>query len=449
MALLASMILGACGGTVSAPAPVAAPTQRTDAFLVDPMADVPFEHSVALGERVARAWRELHAGGDVQPARAEAQAVLDIDPDFAPATVLLAQLSMLDGRADDAVSALEPVASARPRYAAAQTVLAMAAESSGELVLAYEAWRRLAATPEVVGSLDRLRPRVFEILGNRFDDALGRGRLDEAELTLRRIHEWSDPERPPRDWTDHDAATAERAWRLAAAMNDDGVEREILEKLVEAEPERREAVERLAELEIANDALRRGLARLEALLERHPDDAELVRQVERAKFRWRLETFPEAVRRLASKPELSRAEVAALINWFLPEVRFAPIDRPPVATDILDHAMQKEIVRVLNASLMSIDPAVHRFSPERPAIRGDLIAALLRLPGLSDAVPSCLDGVEPLRLRATAALTCDVAVRCTLIEESGDCLPAARISGDEALELFRASFAARATMDPG
>ncbi len=437
--LVLCLVLAACGGSAPVPPPEVRPSVRTDAFLVDPLLGFPLEASDALEQRVRSAWRALRGGGESSVARLEAVDVLEIDPGFHPAVVLLAQVDMLDGDSTNAVDLLQPIAEELPAYEATQRVLALAAESIGDVVLAYQAVDHLPESPETTAHRDQLRARALDVLRNRFDDAIGRGRFDQAELVLGQLQAWADT----------DPSTTERAWRLTAELGDDEAERHVLERLLEHQPERRDAIERLAELEIASGALRQGLARLESLLERHPDDRQLAERVERAKFRWRLETFPEPVRVLASKQALSRSELAALIYWFVPEVRHSPLEDPPVATDILDHEMQDEIVRVLNASLMEIDPAVHRFSPDRPAIRGDLIAALLRVAALGESPPACVRDVDPRRLRPTLDLTCELAGRCMLIPDVRDCLSAAPISGDEALELFRTSVATRRSIDPG
>jgi len=198
-----------------------------------------------------------------------------------------------------------------------------------------------------------------------------------------------------------------------------------------------EILERLGDLELEIGDVRAGLEQFEMLAERYPDAPELAEKVARAKFLWRLELLPPYVQELAKKARLNRAEFATLLYWLVPEVRYAQVSNPPIATDILDHPRREEILRVMNLGLMSIDQTLHRFAPAAPMTRVLALMALIRLLKLSDLEFSCLAEVEATALAGSWTLTCRKAAQCRMIPEEADCLPAAEISGPEALDLFR------------
>ncbi|RMH21245.1 MAG: hypothetical protein D6696_06265 [Acidobacteria bacterium] len=417
----------ACASSAPLPPPAPLPAAG-EIFLVDPMEGYPLTAAEDLSERLRWGFRELLAG-DLEGAAAVAEALRGRDPGFHPASVLAAQVALVEKRAAEAQHLLERVVDELPGYVAAQLVLGHAAEIRGEVLAAFDAYRAVAAAhPAAAERAAELRPRALDVLANRFDDALARGRLEDAAAALARLEAWA-PE---------DRRTLESAWRLAAARGDRAAERSVLERLASREPERREVLERLAELDLEEGRFQLGIARLEALVERYPADRELAGLLERAKFLWRLENLPPAVRQLADAPQLSRAELATLLYWLVPEVRVVTVDNPPIATDIIDHPRHDEIVRVVSLGLLEVDETVHRFAPDRPVTRAQVLAALLTLLVRSGEPLACLEGVRDLDLRSSRSLTCRTAARCGLLEEEGDCLPAAPVSGAEALELFRA-----------
>ena len=400
--------------------------------MVDPFLGFPLQPTAALELRIRDAHEALLKLGTPEAALAEVAAVLEVDPGFQPADVLGAQAELLLGQARDAVERTQSLVDELPTYRAAAWVLAAAAEEVAEIVTAYEAlWPLAEEWEQAANASARLRPRAVDITRHRFDEALERGHLEAAERELERLHAWAGDE----------PATTESAWQLSRALGDEGAERLVLERMVQEDPARRDTIERLAELEIDGGSLRIGLSRLEALSIDYPDDLSLLDRVERAKFRWRLENFPEDVRELASTPELTRADFATLLYWLVPEVRYAELEAPPVATDILEHRRRDEIVRVLNLDLLQVDRIIHRFAPERAVMRSEVLVAFLRLLARAQPDASCLVDVDLLRLDGRTGLICSSAARCGLLPETSDCLPAAAISGDQALELFRLGLA--------
>lgn len=397
-------------------------------YLVDPIESYPLTAESTLEARVSDIFSRLYTGADLAAIEADVLALAEEEPTFHPAAVLSAQVEFLRSRDDRVVEMTAPIAAELPAYTAAQLLLARAYERLGELPEAFRIYRQLAPVNSQ-GALRaaELATRVAEIVSHRIDDALARGRLEDAERQLEELREWA-PEDP---------RVLEAEWRVAEERGDPERELAAVRRLAERDPERRELAERLAELETEVGDLRAGIDRFAALIERFPDEPELVAKLERAKFKWRLQVLPKKVRETAERTELARADFALLLYWLVPEVRYAQANDPPIATDILDHPQREEIVQVISLGLMEVDESLHSFAPEKKLIRLDALRALLRLLLASETPPACLDGVGTAQLEASRRLTCERSAVCRLIPEPIDCLPAATVSGAEALELFR------------
>ena len=89
---------------------------------------------------------------------------------------------------------------------------------------------------------------------------------------------------------------------------------------------------------------------------------------------------------------MTRAEYASLLYWLVPGVRSGAAGSGRIATDILDlpSARRREIARVVNRELMSIDTTQHRFHPGRTVNRGEALRALLAVLAADQPVTSCV-----------------------------------------------------------
>lgn len=430
--LLAALLLvfpGAWGCATSTPPPPMAVVPATEKpFLIDPLAGYPLTTSSGLEPEVSSAWSRLMAGTEPAEIAALARSFLDRDPSFQPAVVLLAQVELLGRRDAWVIEQLIPMTAELPDYTAAQLILARALERTGALPEAYARYRRLLplAAPAAIKSAE-LEPRALEIVSRRIEDALQRGRVEDAERDLALLEEWA-PEAVP---------TLDARWRVAVARSDLETELAIVRRLAASAPERREVSERLAELEVQRGDLRAGLERFETLVEHHPGDVELVRKLEAAKFQWRLQVLPAAVRKAVERGRLDRADLAMLLYWLVPEVRYAQVSNPPIAADILDHPRREEIVRVLNLGLMTLDENLHRFGPHDPVTRLSTLRALLELMRFVAPTTACVRQQGAGALPLSPSSICELAAACGLITEPAACLPSAPVSGPEALGLFR------------
>jgi hypothetical protein len=372
--------------------------------------------AVLAGEPEAAREAAREAGADAPPAQA-----------FPPALVLAAEADLLAGSPADAQARLEARGEDYPDYTALQLVLGRAAETAGDPVTAYAAYRRLAAGNLLAFDRSReMAPRVGEILARRVEDAVDRGEVEAAEVPLARLREWMPEE----------SVTWRAARRLAEARADRAGELEALRQLSQRAPEDVSLVERRADLELQVGDPKAGLDLFTRLAAEHPDDARLAERVAYAKFRWRVAQMPRRVEEVASAPELQRGDLAVLLYWLVPRVRSGGGGTPRIASDILDDPRREEIARVVNLGLMDLDVSVHRFDPDRTVARAGLLRALLRLlRTYGDDACVASDGEPPSFVDAET--TCAYAIGCGLVRDDEECAPQRPVSGAETVEGLR------------
>ncbi|HET9229000.1 MAG TPA: tetratricopeptide repeat protein, partial [Thermoanaerobaculia bacterium] len=164
-------------------------------FLLDPLTGFPGQVDPGRKERLQAAHRALLAESDVQGAVAIADELLQADPGFAPAHVLVAQIDLGEGKYDKVIARLLPVSDETPQYVASQLVLGRAAELAGDVPLAYSAYREIAPrNPRAFQKVGELHPRALDIVSNRLQEALRQSRLDEAEKHLALLRAWAPSE---------------------------------------------------------------------------------------------------------------------------------------------------------------------------------------------------------------------------------------------------------------
>ncbi len=396
-------------------------------FLVDPLQGYPLVPASGFAQEVRAAYATLAETGDTTAAAATAAGLLSDDPGLHPAAVLAAEAELLAGEPRDAVDRLVPVVAELPGYTAAQLVLGRAAERGDEIPRAYEAYRAIAQQVPAAGQRAAvLEPRALEIVGRRVDDALERGRVEQAAAALERL----------RGWAPDAEATLEAMRRVALARHDPRAELEALSALSERHPDRTGLAVRRAELELEVGDATAGLRMLRELAGQHPADQTIQDALEAAKFRWRLQLLPSEVQEIAGSPELTRGQFAVLVHWLIPQVRSTRRGTGRIAADILEHPFREEIARVVNLELMEVDPTLHTFSPDRPVRRVDALEALLRAIETFGPGAACLRGA-PLGRQPTADAVCVASARCRIVLAPADCLPGATLSGSEALDLIR------------
>ncbi len=432
LALLALAALLAAGCTTGQPparppAPpedqAAAAIRRERAYLLNPLAGYAQTVDAVRAGRLARAYEALITTGSLEPARETAAELLAAAPGFAPAQVLGAMVDFAAGNNQAVVVRLLPVGDAQPNYTASQLLLGRAAELAGDVPLAYAAYRAVATrNGKAFERTGNLHAQALKIVGERLREAL-RGnradRLEEAARDLALLEAWAPGEQP----------TLEAARALAQARGDAKAELDAVKGLAARIGGDRTLLERRADLELEVGDPGAGLKIIQELADRDPGDPRLAEKLRAAKYRWRLSLLPPDVRELGDKPELSRADLAVLLYWLVPQVRVAKAAAGRIATDILDQPHRDEIVHVVNLGLMDVDANLHRFSPASPARRGVALRTLGRvLTSFGDQV-GCLESAG-----GPAAGPCKLAAECGLVAGEDVCAAADPLAGADALE---------------
>lgn len=424
---LMSAVLGACGSAPPAPSPEA-PSRRPQLqpfavqeqpFLVDPLTGYPGQADPERQDRIQAAHRALLTASDREGALETADELLREDPGFAPAQVLVAQVELGEGNFAKAVERLLPISDEMPQYVAGQLVLGRAAERLGDVPLAYSAYREIAARNQrAFQKVGELHPRALEIVSNRLQEALRQSLWDEAEKHLSLLRAWAPSE----------ARTLEGARALAVSRGDRIAELAAVKELAAQRPGERALIERRAELELAVGDPGAGLQIIQDLAAENPRDPVLAEKLAAAKFRWRMSLLPRHVQDVAAKPELTKADLAVLLYWLIPNVRYGRPTAGRIATDVLEHPRQEEIVRVVNLGLMDVDPTLHRFSPGSPARRSVALRSLALVLSRFAQGLACLSGSKG---------PCDTASSCGLVSPEEECRASAALTGGEAVELIR------------
>ncbi len=431
MLVIATAGVGACAtsSTLEAPPPPSAAEVHADvrAFLRDPLlghrGNIPEQSRYELDS----AAKALGRGG-TQVARAGAETLLAVDPTLLPATVLLAQTALAEGKPARVVDLLKEPLAGRPDYIAGQLVYARAAELLGDVITAFDGYLGIADLDQAAAArASALRAGALAKLGERTRAAVGEGRLAEAGAALATL----------RAWAPDDAATVDLRRRLAHARGNAAEELEATRALIALGGTSPELLQRQAALEVESGDARVGLELYEQLAERDPGNVEIAAALNAARFAWRTRLLPDRVARLLDASSLLRGDFAALTYWLVAGVRSGSGGATVIASDIVEHPQRREIARVLNLGLMApVDPAVRRFAPNDYMRRGAALAALLRMPDRLGRGAACVgDGGGPAVDDEDAV--CEAALRCRLISRLSECRTGAAISGSEAAEALR------------
>ena len=397
------------------------------AFLLDPTRGYALSVAPVAATRLIGAHRALVERGAVEEARTTSFELLRTHPDLAPATVLAAQAALVRGEYSTVVDSVRPVLNRLPEYDAANMVFGRAAEMLDlfpDALVAYGSLREISTL--AARRFESVQPRAVIILAGRVDEALGRRGLDAARVNLAILKRWA-----PRA-----IGTLRSSASVAAAHEDAVSELEALRQLASLGAIGEELMLRRAHLELEVGDAGTGLRVIQDLAATDPESSRLSAELARAKFLWRLELLPEKVKKLAREPELRRGDLAAMLFWLFPSVRYAQSESGKIANDVLSHPHRQEIVRVANLGIMSVDPRLHRFEPDRTMARAATMVPILRVLGRQQPLPSCLSGYD-VAASMSPTLACELGMRCGLFEAEGECLPGAVASGRVALDWTR------------
>lgn len=429
-------MLAACGTTreVEVVRPLAAGLR---AFLPSPLAGWTEPVEEPWRGELERAHTALVDESDHEVARVAAAALAArLGETFAPAQVLLAQVELSGGDPRAAVARLLPVVERHPQYQAAQLLLGRSAELTDDLWTALSAYRAAAGIRVAEERLAAVREPALEQGRMELDQALARGRIDEAEAWRDRLVEAAPDEE----------LTVDGGRAVAAARGDVAGELDALRRLgamaLPGAPLDRGRLERRAELELAAGEASVAVDIYSELLRRFPGDLALEEGLAAAQFRFRLALLPDEVKGLLSAASLTRGDFATLLYWLVPGARGGRAEAATIVTDVPEeHPQRVAIVRVVNLGLLQLDdPALRRFGPDAPMLRGRAMRTLLQMAARGSTPAAC---IAPLleSPRPSGELVCEVAAGCGWISEVQVCLPSAPLDGPTAERFLRLALA--------
>lgn len=404
------------------PAPAVVLSTSDAPYIVQPFDGYPLTVDREREARVNAAWSALMAGGDPRATLQIARELLVDDPGFHPGQVVAAAAELVLRDPDAIVRRLSPVQAELPAYTASALLLGRSFELTGDPAGAYAVFH-VAQNTFAAQRAAALLPDAVRELADRVEDALGRNHVEDAESQLRLMRAWA-----PRD-----EATLIAARAVAVARGDAGAELVAVRSLNERHPEDRGLSERRGDLEAVVGDAKVGMQIFEALLHGEPGNSRIAEKLARVRFHWRMQLLPASVREVARHAQLSRGELALLLYWLLPDVRYGQASSVRIATDVLESPYREEIVRVMNQGLLDLDEALHRFGADRAATRPEASAALLRVLARGGHA-ACLSTFAGAISRDSA---CDLAASCALIAASTDCVPPVPLSGGTAIEMIR------------
>ena len=366
-----AVMMAACAAR--AVPPPAAPTVTKYPDFMYPTVPAAMQRE-AGAERVEFAWRFLQSG-DTRSATREFDAVLKRNPDFYPARAGEGYVALARGDHDDALTAFDGALRAAPQYVPAlvgkgQSLLAL--KRDADAVASFEAALAAdASLADVRRRVEVLRFRTAEQVIEAARSAASSGRLDQARTAYERAIQLS----PDSAFLYRELAGVERRQGNAdravehygRAISLDASDTAAIVAMADLLAERQDYQ--------AADAAYRKAAAIEPTPELSAKIAALAERVRESRF-------PEEFKGIASAPQVTRGDLAALIGLRLERPLAAAPQQQIVITDTAGHWADTYITQVARAGVM--DPFEnHTFQPRLVMRRGDVATAVRRLVALA------------------------------------------------------------------
>jgi tetratricopeptide (TPR) repeat protein len=389
--LFALALMAASCTTPDKPAPAVTPTGG-DRFLIDPRLGWSGTAAPQLATRFDTAWRWTVAGDELEAQRRLAE-IQQRNPEFAPATLATAVLDIRAGRFDTARATIAEALARHPEWTAARLYEAEIAYRQNQTRAAHDLYRALAtdsnAPAFVAERLEELRSAMFNELFAAAQAA------SDAEAT-----------RLLREALAINAGALEArillAQKLVAQKQYDAARTE-LEPLLNTAPDRAEVQEMLAEIEVGRGRYQEAIVRYDRLA-RRTSDPRYARRLEEIKVEWSAANMPSHYRTAMDSAALTRAELATLLYWTVPSVRFAQnLATPPIAIDIENVAGREEMIRAIALGLYDVDPVTRRVGPFRQVTASRFTTHIARVLQLRGA--ACARGTATDRVLAACGIT--------------------------------------------
>jgi tetratricopeptide (TPR) repeat protein len=335
-----AILVAACGGTV-APPPIVEP-QGDARFLIDPRTG--FDSS--MEPKFETAWRFYLAGND-----AEAQKQIAALPGYPPATLLTAAMDIRAGRLDEASAIVSRLLADHPAWTAANMYAAEIALARNDLRGALRSYQQVANPPELAVS------RMTEIRKRLFDQLLASAQTNgpDSIATLREALQ-IEP-----------ASTAARmllVQKLLAMKSYDEARRELDPILNTGDVDRPDVQESLAEIEVGRGRYQEAIVRYDRLA-RRTNDPRYLQRLNAIKDQFAAANMPPQFQRAFESDGITRADLAVLLYWKVPSIRFAQnVGTPSIAVDLDNDVVgREEMIRAIALGIFPVDPVMRRASP--------------------------------------------------------------------------------------
>lgn len=282
-----------------------------------------------------------------------------------------AYLDIVEGRRDEARTFLAEARATSPAWIAALEAEADLAVDEGETSAALEAYRALSRlVPSDARARERaetLRASVAASKRASAEEALAAGDLDAARRhasSLLQLEPESVAALVLLSKTASAGGRSEDAWTWAREA-------------------RRKAPSDSSVAAFAGDAAAKAGRWADAATlyeEASASDPAAAAKAEEARLEFKVQNLPEAARAAALSARLTRAQLASLLWWTVPEFREALV--PPgteIAVDVVGRPDQGPLVKAIGLGFLDVSPETHRVGTESTVSRAELAAALRRV----------------------------------------------------------------------
>jgi tetratricopeptide (TPR) repeat protein len=374
---LLALVAAACAKPV-----VRAPQPPTDGYVFPGARGA--EVSPEVARRIEEGWRALK-DGDLRSAEKSYREVLVLRPGLPAGETGLGYVALQHEQVAEAERRFQAALASQPEYPPALVGSGFAALRRDDAETALTMFRRALAIdprePAVKRRVAELRLQVTERRVAAARAALERGEVAGAIETYSQAIEEA-PE------------VAGLRLELAELLVGQGQAGEAVAVLETDPTGDRQVLLRQAELLVELREHARAIEAYRRLLERDPRDEEARRKAYEARQQQEMLQMPEEYRRIATAPQITRADLAALLSVKVGALSRAGAPQPKVAVDISGSWAREHIIRVLGRGIMAVYPN-HTFQPGAVVRRGDLARALQQVLDLlgypQAAVPALAD----------------------------------------------------------
>jgi tetratricopeptide (TPR) repeat protein len=324
-----------------------------------------------LADQYAAAWQTLQSG-DPKGAEREFNLILKASPAFYPAEAGLGYAALARRDAGAALAHFEKALAADAAYAPALAGKGDSLLTQGKADGALEAYQAALAADKGLTTLgtriDALRFRVAQDAVANARKAADAGRFDEA----RRLYQGAIAASPESAFLHRELALVERKAGDSAAAIDQA------QQAVKLDPADARALTLIAEIYEGDKEWAKAADAYTAVNAIEPSEV-LASKIDQMRQKVALDLMPQEYKSIDGAPNVTRAQLAALLGVHLEDLlRRARGSNAVVTTDTRANWAAPWIMAVTRAGVMDAF-ANHTFQPNTTVRRGDLAAAVSRV----------------------------------------------------------------------